>query len=171
MRQRRSHVGALHLVERRSPEGPTRGGQDDRGDGRRVLSDEALKDRTVLAVDRQQPRTARTGKLDEQVSCGDDELFVGDGNVRAALDGGKHRLEGYRAVGRGQQYVGLGLDGDTPQSRRAVARARRDRHAEARGLLVQQLDVAAGRESDDLELAGMSRDHVERLRADRPRRP
>ena len=95
--------------------------------GRRAL--QALKDRGVLAVDRQQPRAAARRVRDEQLARGDDQLLVRDRDVDAAIDRGEDRVERDGAVGRREHDVGAALARDAMQTRGTVARVRDDARA------------------------------------------
>ena len=108
---------------------------------------------------------------EEQLAGRDHQLLVGNRDVDAGVDCGKDRLEGDRAVRRGQNDVGLALDGNAPQTRRPVVGPQRnDRRSKTPDLVAQELRVSARRQSDDLEAVAVASDDVERLRADAARR-
>ena len=111
--------------------------------------------------------TAARGCFDEQRAGCDDQLFVCNGDVDAALDCGKDCFERHRSVGRSEHDLRIALHRDPVQAGRSVPSSARDPRAERAGLFAEQLDVAPRGETDDLELIAVTSDHVERLRPDR----
>ena len=116
----------------------------------RLLSRQALKDRAMLAIYRQQARAATTRRFDEQRAGRNDELFVCNGNVDPALGGRKDGLERYRSVGRGQYDLRIALDCNPTQPIRSVLGRARDVHMERTRLFAEQLDVTPRCQADDL---------------------
>ena len=91
------HVGQRRRVAR--AERPARGGQHDVVDARRpgrAVFGQALEDRRVLAVDRQQRRAALAHRLHEQRAADDQRLLVGEQQALAGARRGEARRAGRR---------------------------------------------------------------------------
>ena len=156
---------------RRAPKRSAGGGEHDRGDSRTFLADEALEDRAVLAVDRQQARAARARRCDEAARP----------RRRSALCWRRQRRCRVRPLQRprrtrprrrwpqaGPRVRSRLRRACSPSGPSAAVVAMRD--PKARDLRGQQLEVAPGRKTDDLKAFRVPRDDVERLRPDRSRR-
>ena len=163
-------VGALHLFARSRQNGPPEAVSTIPATARASSPTRHWKIALCSLSTGSSCAPPRFAAVDQQLARGDDQLFVGDGDVDAALDGREDRVEGNGAVGRGQHDVGLALDGDAHQTFGTVGRRRRKRVSKRRDLLGEQIRVATGREADDFETIGVPRDDVERLRSDRSRR-
>ena len=155
MRERGRDVGPLHRFRGRLPktDRPTPSARSRRRSA--LLADQALKDRAMLAVDRQEPRSAASRGLHQQRAGGDDQFLVGDRDVDAAFDRREDRIERDRAVGGGQTISGsLSTATRCSPAGRPAAVARHARN-DAPGRAA--LDVAPRREPDDFELVAMAR--------------
>ncbi len=86
-------------------ERPARRGQNDALDIIAVAAAERLKQRVVLAVDRQDRRAGRRGAAHEEAAGANQTFLVGKRDRCAALDRGKRRLETGRSADRGHQPV------------------------------------------------------------------
>ncbi len=132
MGERVGHRDLGERLRRAAPERPTRGGDDDAGDGAVGRALEALGERGVLAVDREHaPPAARVGGRDE-LAAGDQALLVRERQVGAGGEGGKRRAQAggahdrvqddVRAAARDEPLDALGplehLAGRTPSGRR-----------------------------------------------------
>ena len=170
MFERVGHGGVAHLVFRARPKRAAGRGEHDAGDPFVRLAVDTLEDRAVFAIDRQQTRTTRLRVTEQELAGRDDQFFVGHGNVDAGVDGGKHRVECHRAVGRCEQDVGFRIDGHRAQSVRTVGRRRRDVRPEVRNLFGEQVDVTSCGQAHDFETLRMAPDHVEGLPSDAPGR-
>ncbi len=85
------HTG--HLFKRIHPERTAGGGQDDPFDRGAILSGQHLKNRIVLAVDRQQGATGQIHRIHEQVAATHEAFLVGKRNRAAILGRSKCRLK------------------------------------------------------------------------------
>ena len=100
----------LASSRRQIAEGAARGRQHQALDALgRLLALQALPDGAVLAVDRQQRRAERCGRLDDQVAGHDQGFFVGERHRLAGLQGGECRAEADRAAGGDDHHVHVGL--------------------------------------------------------------
>ncbi len=110
-------LGRRHAGQFRSgpaAERPARRGQDDPLQLRRPPAVQALVNRVVLAVDRQNRHTAARGRFGDDAAGHHEHLFVGKRDGLAVLDGGQHRFQTVGA-GRGAQHevdVWMGRHGD-----------------------------------------------------------
>ena len=105
------------------------------------LAVQALKDRASARC-RPAAASRRCARVrDEQLARGDDQFFVRDRDVDAAIDRGEDRVERDRAVGRGEHDVGAALarDGVQTRARRRAASATSSRGPNARDLIGEQL--------------------------------
>src|SRR5579871_4372799 len=148
---------------------------------------QALEDRVVLAVDRQELRAAGRHRLEQQAPGHDQRLLVGEQHALAgpggrerrgeprAADDRRHHDACARPRGRGREPALARLDpGPQPigrERRREPPRAvevgeHREVGPEAPALLGEGLPVAGGRERDHLEAPGVARDDVERAAPD-----
>ena len=131
------------------------------------FTDQALKDRAMLAVDRQHARATAARRFHEQISGRHDQLLVGHRDVDAAGDRRKYGFEGHRTIGRGEHELGVALNCYPHQSFGTVGGAAYDRRPELLRLTLEQVDVAARRQTDDDELLRVLADYVECLRTNR----
>ena len=146
------HVG--EPLERDLPKRPPRGRENDQGDAIERLADQALEDRAVLAVDGENPRATASGRGQQRLARGDDELLVRAGDAAAGDHGREDRIESDGAVGGGEHDMGSALRGHRTQTRLPDLdpRAWGDGHAK-RG----EIRVGGARHERDLEVTGLPR--------------
>ena len=147
---------------------------------------QALVDRVVFTVHRQNGHSVAAGRGGDQFTGHDQHFLVGKGDALAGFDGSHHRLEPRRACGRAQDDVSRGFGGYRNQAfgagdhhaRKAWIRrtesvgsfARPQGHyrgPDATRLLRQQLGVVAGGKRHDLKAVGMRVHDRQRAAADR----
>ena len=168
-------------------EGPARGGQDEPLDRARRLGADQLVERRVLGVDRDDPRAGRLGERHDQLAADHQALLVGEREVDALGERDDRRAEAGGADDRVEDQVGLGaraISSRMPSSpastwppHAAAARSaalrvgeRDRRHAVLARPARAAAPSSSPRESPTTCRLVAGRDHLERLRADRPGR-
>ena len=148
----------LELGARAAAERAARAGEHERVDLLRLASLEALEERRVLAVDRQDPAAAPLARGERELSGGDEALLVREREVDAVLERPERRVDSGEADDGVEDDVGL--------------RALEQLGQVAADLLQRRVDVVerrrAGRRGAELELR-MRLDDLDRLAADRSR--
>ena len=92
---------------------------------RAVRVRQALENRVVFAVDRQQYRPAFAHRLDEQRAGHHEGFFVREQHTLAGARGGKRRRKPRRTDDSGDHGVGLGQRGDRAKASLALQHTRR----------------------------------------------
>src|SRR5207302_6569448 len=153
----RSH--ADELVAGAAAERPARAGEDERVHLLCTATFEALVERRVLAVHRQESAGTARASGERELSRGDEALLVREREVDTMLERPERRMDAGEADNRVQHDVGPGA---LEQLREVTT-----------DLLEGRVDVVerrrAGSDRAQLE-AGMRFDDLDRLAADRPRR-
>ncbi len=178
---------------RKLAEWTTGGGEDQPPDVTRVAAVRALVDGVVFAVDREHGHTAAAGAFHDDRAGHHQDFLVGERDGLATVNRRQHRVERRRPRRREEDDVGVGVCGNGNQPFRPAGGGRRERSAlpaksglhlgetsgrrhrdsiggVLRHLFGQPRHVLAGRERDDAEPLGMSRDDGEGALADRPGR-
>ena len=151
-----------------------------------VVADQALEDRAVLGVDRQQRDAARPRGRGHEAARHHQRLLVGERHGAPGLDGGHRRQQAGAADERRDHDVGVDVAGQRhqpvgageqlrarrrQQPRQPIAGVRVEQRDGARRVLAAEvgdaLDVrAARREARHRELVGEARHELERAQTD-----
>ena len=107
MRERLLGGDVGQLGARAPAERPSRGRQDDAGDGLRIAPLEALVERRVLAVDREELASAAAPGGHRQLAAGDEALLVREREGHAVLERPERRRHAREADDRVQDDVRL----------------------------------------------------------------
>jgi hypothetical protein len=156
-------------------ERPARGGEDDLADVSGPVSPQALVDRAVLAVDRQETHSLGLDERHHDLAGGDQHLLAGEGDLLAGLDGRDRGSQPDHSRHADDHEVGLRQGGELHQrlhprrNLRVRVEQRQLGFGELRALAEQKLGVRAGGQADHLQPVGMLPDDVERLAADAAR--
>ena len=146
---------------------------------------EALEDRVVLAVHRQQCHTLAFCGRGDDLTRHDEDLLGSDGQVLARLDGGQRGMQSggaddgdehdvrLREGGQVHQALRSGVDGHVFRQQRPQFRLlagimdRHVAHARLASLVGEFLDAAIRGQRDDLDVIRQFARHLERRGADR----
>ena len=178
-----------HLIDAALAERPAAAGQRDLLDALDPLEIEALPDRVVLAVDRQQRRAVRRDFLHEEAAGADQYLLVGEGDDarRAAPRPGSARVPAAPTIPAITQSAGRSAASTSASAPHAAAMPEPDsasfsapysagsaiaanRAFELPRLLGQQRRVAVGGQRLDGEFVAVAQQQIDRALADRPGR-
>ena len=91
-------------------------GQDETPDLRRRAAVQALVDRVVLAVDRQDRDAFARRRVGDDAAGHDEHFLVRERDRLAVLDGGEHRLEAVGAARRAQHEIDVRVRRDRDQA-------------------------------------------------------
>ena len=189
MHQRILRRDARQLGRRTSAERSSRRGQDEPSDLRPGAPVQALVDRVVLAVDRQNGDATAAGGLGDDAASHHEHFLVRKRDGLAVLDGRDHRFEPLGPRGGAQHEVDVGMRGDRDEAvtagtaerhvadpglfeaiERGAGRHRRNRWPIAGDLCREQIGVFSRRQPDDLQAIGVRVDDGQRVLADGPGR-
>ena len=167
----------------------TRRGQHQPPDLGPIASVQALVDRVVLAVDRQNGDATAAGGLGDDAASHHEHFLVRKRDGLAVLDGRDHRFEPLGPRGGAQHEVDVGMRGDRDEAvtagtaerhvadpglfeaiERGAGRHRRNRWPIAGDLCREQIGVFSRRQPDDLQAIGVRVDDGQRVLADGPGR-
>ena len=177
----------------RPRKGPPEAVRISRRTSRRSPPVQALVNRVVLAVDRQDFDGSAPRGLHHQPARHDENLLVGERDSLAGVDRGEHRLEARRARRREQHRVHVGPGDDRHEAGTTGSRERTRPGAAGGQLALQRLQrgvrghrhgggrepghlvgeerrVLTGRERDDAKAVRMRLGHRQRAASDRSRR-
>ena len=116
-------VGGRHLRElfqRPVAKRPARSGEHEAAHVGGAVAFEALEDRVVLAVHRQQPAAAGPGRRHHQLAGKHQDFLRGEGDGLFRRDGGEGRLECRGANDGHEDDIGLGQGGEFAQAASAA---------------------------------------------------
>ena len=154
MRERLVDRHALELRARAAAERPAGRGEHETGDRVRLAALEALEERRVLAVDRQQQATAPLPRPDRELAGGHQALLVRERERHSVLERPERRADAREAddgveddVGRAplEERDGIAADLDVLDAVRGRERV------EGRAARLQRAELELGMACDDLD--------------------
>ncbi len=155
---------ARKRFQRDLPQRTSGGGQRDPSDRVQILTDEALPERVVLAVDRAEAFPRPAGEAADKVAGGDEHFLIRERDALACLERGDGRAERRDTGRRDEDEVGVGI------RRERDERVRAKRRACGRKLqreLAQLVVVVVRAKRDDAKALGLRTHDIECLASDR----
>lgn len=141
-----------------------RRGQRDASDLREILTDEALPESVVLAIDRPETFPRPAGETTDEMTGGDEHFLVRERDAFAVLERGDGRAQRCDTR-RGDEYeVRVRIRREREERVRTERRARRRKLQRE---VAQLVDVAIRAERDDAKAIGLRAHDIERLAPDR----
>src|SRR5712671_5106347 len=180
MTERVLHGGGRQSLRAPATKGAARRREDDAAHGRRRMPGDALKDRAVLAVHRNDFARSGRANLPHQISRDDERLLVGERDTLSFFERGERCVQASGTNDRIQHDVhiiaGSGCDqGISPALPGTVGVGLGFHHSDEGGrklarLLPEKRGVAVGGESSDAESLPLTVQYPQRGRTDRARR-
>src|SRR5439155_14103257 len=150
-------------LERYIAERAPRRGERHAADLREILTDEALPESVVLAVDRAKSLPRPAGQTADEMARGDEDFLVREGDALAIFERGDGRAQRGDPGRRDEDEVRVGIG---CQRDEGVRTERRARGRKLQSELAQFVDVAVRAERDDAQAIGLPTDDIEGLTAD-----